>query len=71
MEIEILTPNEAASEGFVSLTTPYNRMNPKESQWMKNVLKDLEGCRVAIIDTGIGYEVARHRSEMILTAQGR
>jgi hypothetical protein len=66
MEIEILSPTEAADEGYLSLTTSYNQSSPKEVQWMKNVLNDLKGCRVVLIETGTGYEVARHRSEITL-----
>jgi hypothetical protein len=66
MEIEILSSVDAAINGYLSLTTPYDQSRPEEVQWMKNVLNDLKGCSVVIVETSLGYEVARHKSEMIL-----
>lgn len=66
MQFEILTPVEAEKKGYLSLTTPYRKEIEHEIQWMKNVLRDMRGCDAVIVDTGIGYEVARHKSELIL-----
>ena len=66
MQFEILTPMDALNSGYLSLTTPYREEFEHEMQWMKNVLRDMEGCDAVIIDTGRGYEVARHKSELIL-----
>lgn len=66
MQFEILTPMDALNSGYLSLTTPYREEFEHEMQWMKNVLRDMRGCDAVIIDTGKGYEVARHKSELIL-----
>ena len=66
MQFEILTPMEAEKQGYLSLTTPYRETHEHEMRWMKNVLRDMSGCNAVIIDTGRGYEVARHKSELIL-----
>ena len=52
--------------GYLSLTTPYREGIEHEMKWMKTVLRDMRGCDAVIIDTGKGYEVARHKSELIL-----
>jgi hypothetical protein len=66
MEIEILSSTDAIINGYLSLTTPYDQDKPHEVQWMNNVLRDLKGCSIILIETALGYEVARHKSEMIL-----
>ena len=66
MQFEILTPMDAEKEGYLSLTTPYREEYEHEMRWFRSVLKDMRGCKAAIIDTGRGYEVARHKSELIL-----
>jgi len=66
MQFEILTPMDALNNGYLSLTTPYREEYEDEMRWMKSVLRDMEGCDAVIIDTGKGYEVARHKSELIL-----
>ena len=66
MQFEILTPMEAEKQGYLSLTTPYRETHEHEMRWFKSVLKDMSGCNAVIIDTGRGYEVARHKSELIL-----
>ena len=69
MQFEVLTPKEADINGYLSLTTPYRQSNDQEMAWMKTVLRDMSGCNAILIDTGKGYEVARHRSELILTGK--
>ena len=66
MQFEILTPMDALNNGYLSLTTPYREEYEHEMRWMKSVLRDMDGCDAVIIDTGKGYEVARHKSELIL-----
>ena len=66
MQFEILTPMDALNNGYLSLTTPYRQELEHEMRWFKSVLKDMDGCDAVIIDTGKGYEVARHKSELIL-----
>jgi polysaccharide pyruvyl transferase WcaK-like protein len=66
MQFEILTPMEAEKQGYLSLTTPYRQDYEHEMRWFKSVLKDMRRCDAVIIDTGRGYEVARHKSELIL-----
>ncbi len=66
MQFEILTPMDALNSGYLSLTTPYRQELEHEMRWFKSVLKDMDGCDAVIIDTGKGYEVARHKSELIL-----
>jgi hypothetical protein len=65
MKIEIMSPVDAEIDGYVSLTTPYDQSKEHEVQWMKSVIKDLKGCSIVIIDTPTGYEVARHKTEII------
>jgi hypothetical protein len=69
MEIKILSPKEATEAGYMSLTMPYSQSNEQEVQWFKNTINDLNGCNIAIIEFSGGYEIARHKSEMILTAR--
>jgi hypothetical protein len=69
MEIKILSPKEAIEAGYMSLTMPYSKSNEQEVQWFKNTINDLKGCNIAIIEFSSGYEIARHKSEMILTAR--
>ena len=57
---------DALNSGYLSLTTPYREEYEHEMRWFKSVLKDMDGCDAVIIDTGKGYEVARHKSELIL-----
>lgn len=66
MQFQVLTPKDAELNGYLSLTTPYRETHEHEMRWMRNVLRDMRGCDAVIIDTGIGYEVARHKSELIL-----
>jgi hypothetical protein len=33
---------------------------------MKTVLRDLTGCNAVLVEVTGGYEVARHKSELIL-----
>jgi hypothetical protein len=65
MKIEIMSPVDAEIDGYVSLTTPYDQSKEHEVQWMKGVIQDLKGCSIVIIDTPTGYEVARHKTEII------
>jgi hypothetical protein len=65
MKIEIMSPVDAEIDGYVSLTTPYDQSKEHEVQWMKSVIQDLKGCSIVIIDTPTGYEVARHKTEII------
>ena len=66
MEIEILTPVDAHKNGYLSLTMPYDQSKPQDVAWMKTVLRDLDGCNAVLVEVKGGYEVARHKSEMIL-----
>lgn len=66
MQFEILTPIDAKKQGYLSLTTPYRQDYEHEMRWFKSVLNDMRGCDAVIIDTGRGYEVARHKSELLL-----
>lgn len=65
MKIEIMSPVDAKINGYISLTTPYDQAKEHEVEWMKNVIQDLKGCSIVIIDTPTGYEVARHKTEII------
>jgi len=67
MEVEILSSKDAILKGYLSLTTPYSKHNDVEVGWMKNTINDLKGCNIILIETALGYEVARHKSEMILS----
>jgi hypothetical protein len=71
MEVEIQSPTDAAINGYLSLTTPYDQSKEHEVEWMKTVIRDLEGCSIILIDTPTGYEVARHKSEMILAIHAK
>jgi hypothetical protein len=66
MEIELLTPVDAHKSGYLSLTRPYDQAKPHEVEWMKTVLRDLTGCNAVLVEVIGGYEVARHKSELIL-----
>lgn len=66
MQFEILTSLDARDRGYLSLTTPYRQGNEDEMRWMETVLRDMRGCDAVVIDTGKGYEVARHKSELKL-----
>jgi hypothetical protein len=65
MKIEIMSPVDAGINGYTSLTTPYDQSNQQEVEWMKSVVQDLKGCSIVLIDTPTGYEVARHKTEII------
>tara|TARA_R110000868_G_scaffold49472_1_gene159573 strand:+ start:333 stop:548 length:216 start_codon:yes stop_codon:yes gene_type:complete len=65
MKIEITSAIDASLNGYVSLTTPYDQSKEHEVQWMKNVINDMRGCSIVLIETNMGYEVARHKSEII------
>jgi len=71
MKIEITSSTDATLNGYVSLTTPYDQSKEHEVQWMKNVINDMKGCSIVLIETSIGYEVARHKSEMILAGESK
>ena len=66
MEVEIMSSTDAVINGYLSLTMPYDQAKEHEVQWMKNVIRDLKGCSIVLVETSLGYEVARHKSEMIL-----
>lgn len=61
-----MSPTDAAINGYLSLTMPYDQGKEHEVQWMQSVIRDLKGCSIVLVETGGGYEVARHKSEMIL-----
>jgi len=65
MEIEITTAVDAMLNGYVSLTTPYDQSKEHEVRWMKSVINDMKGCSFVLIETDLGYEIARHKSEMV------
>lgn len=71
MRIEITSSINATLNGYVSLTTPYDQSKEHEVQWMSNVINDMKGCSIVLIETSLGYEVARHKSEMILTGASK
>jgi hypothetical protein len=69
MEIKILSPKEATEAGYLSLTMPYSQSNEQEIQWFKNTLNDLKGCDIVLLEMRGGFEIARHKSEMILPGE--
>ena len=71
MEIQILSSQEAVLKGYLSLTIPYSKSYDVDMEYMKNTIRDLKGCDIVVIDTGKGYEVARHKREMILSEARR
>jgi hypothetical protein len=62
--IEMLTPMEAALLKHVPLTRPYKEDLEHEMRWLRSVLKDMQGCRFSLVDTGRGLEVWRHKDEL-------
>lgn len=63
---KVMLPKEARDAGYVSLTTPYSEANETHMIWLGRVLDDMRGCDAVVVDHGNKYEVARHRTELIL-----
>lgn len=63
--VKTLTAEKAEKAGYSPCAGPYRRTHIEQS-WLSNVMKDMRGAKVVIVDTALGPEVWRHESELDL-----
>lgn len=59
-----ITADEAKEDGYQVVCGPYATRLPYQDQWLKNVLSDMQGARIVLVQAVGGIEVWRHGSEM-------
>lgn len=61
--MRIITKEEAETSKYIVVAGPY-RNNAQETKMLGRVMEDMRGCRVVLVDTELGRELWRHKSEM-------
>lgn len=61
---ECISKDAATKAGYQVVSGPYATRLSHHDQWLKNVLSDMEGANIVLVEVVGGIEVWRHNDEM-------
>lgn len=64
-----INEKEAKQKGYTVVCGPYSRRKKIQMEWLKNVIRDMKGADIVLVDVVGGIEVWRHESEMDVYAK--
>ena len=61
---DTIPASKAEEDGYQVVCGPYATRLPHHNEWLQNVLSDMKGANIVLVQAVGGVEVWRHGSEM-------